>query len=506
MKRTSTTVLVACFVAVGMPGGALAQPQPATANMGTGALAANGVSLPGVPADVEEFSGYPELGLAQAILKAVEYSPQLQAQAAVVEQVKTNTTRAWAMLLPTLDVSGSYTLTDQEIKLDMGSGFADLFRLVAMNCGLWDEATMGPAPTLCQTPVEPATGSGSTSSSSERVIQQRHNWDASVTAAISLLNLRTWPNLANVYTAIELTELQKRFSEEQVVYAVVQMYYGIATAQESVRLTKETLLNALHHMDLVEIRFKNGVALQNERVRQAIVVIQARNTLDQALLGLALARQSLGLMLGLSDVHFRVAEGFQTPWDALAERRDLEESLGERKDIQMLEKTTLMADRNVDDAIVRFFPVIQGIWKWSISSNKGFGESYDNWRAMITLSWNIFDGGYRFADLDERKAKLREMKFNREQALVAARTEVAKAKAEVESATMAMAAGESMVHLAEENLRIVEKQYQLGAAPQTTVTDAELQFTQARIQVVTAKLRMALARVALVKAAGKLEP
>ncbi len=467
------------------------------------AASAQTAPLPSVPNEVEQFTGYPELGLADAIRKGVEYSPQLQAQLAVVEQVKTNTTRAWAMLLPTLDVSGTYTLTDQEIKLDMGSGFADLFRLVALNCGLWDVATMGPAPTLC-TPTDPATTESSSSSSSARTIQQRHNFDASVTAAISLLNLRTWPNLANVYTAIELAELQKRYSEEQLVYAIVQMYYGIATAQQSVRLTKETLLNALRHMDLVEIRFKNGVALQNERVRQAIVVIQARSTLDQAMLGLALARESLALMIGQQDSKFKVQESFQTPWDALAERQDLEESLAERKDIQMLDKTTLMADRNVDDAWVRFFPVIQGIWKWSISSNKGFGESYDSWRAMVTLSWNIFDGGYRFADLDERKAKLREMQFNREQMLLAARQEVAKARTELEAAGIALKAGESLVDLALENLKIVEKQYQLGAAPQTTVTDADLQLNQSRIQVVTAKLRLALARVALVKAAGKL--
>ncbi len=461
------------------------------------------VELPGVPVNADDFVSFRELTLQEAMKRVVEFSPQLKAQMAVVEQVKTNTTRAWAMLLPTLDVSGTYTLTDQEIKLDIGSGFADLFRLVALNCGMWDVATMGPAPTLCQTPVEAPAESSSTSSSEPRIIQERHNFEGSVTAAISILNLRTWPNLANVYTAIELAELQKRFSEEQLVFAVVQLYYGIATAQESVRLMKENLITSLRHMEMVDVRFRNGVALMNERVRQAIVVIQARHNLDQSLLALQLARESFALLLGLEETKFRVQESFETPWDGLASKQDLEDFLMNRKDIQLLDKSAIMADRNVDDAWVRFFPVIQGIWRWSISSNKGFGESYDSWRAMVTLSWNIFDGGYRFADLDERRAKLRELRFNREQALIAARQELAKARTEVAASELSLAAGRKTLRLAKENLEIVEKQYQLGAAPQTTVTDAELQYMQARISEVTSRLRLALARVALVKSAGR---
>jgi outer membrane protein TolC len=433
--------------------------------------------------------------LSEVVRKALEYSPTLKAQGAIVEQVSTNTKRAWAMLLPSLDVTGTYTLTDQEIKLDfMGQTFGDLFRLAMVNCGTWDTASMGPAPALCAT--DP-----SQMASDPIVIQKRHNFAASAQVAISLINLRTWPNLANVDTAIELTELQEKFTEEQLVFAVVQLYYGIATAQEAIKLMNDNVATAMRHMDLAEVRRKNGVALENERIRAAMGVVQARAALDQAVVAWKLARESLALLIGLPDAQFRAADTFATPWDEVPAAED---DVDGRRDIQMLGKARLMGERNVDDAWARFAPVVMGIWRWDISNNKGFAGNYDQWRAMVTLSWSIFDGGYRFADLDERRARLRELGYNLEQARIQARTEIARAQAEIEAAGLAIQSGEEMARLAEDNLRIVQQQYGLGAAPQTAVLDAEMAHTQARTGLITSRLRLAMAHVSMVKAAGKL--
>lgn len=482
MKHCLT--LVAALVVL-VAGSAWAQPTEPAPKVPTGAEAL-------LPAELRTL---PELQLGEVIRKALEFSPMLKSQQAVLEQVKTNTTRAWAMLLPTLDVTGSYTLTDQEIKINfMSDTLVDVVKLAMANCGSWDTASMGPVPALCSADLSALSGSPT-------VMQQRHNFDAAVTVSLPILNLRTWPNLANVYTAIELSELQKQFSEEQLVFSIVQVYYGVAMAQESIRLMTDVLANAMHHMDQTEVRAKNGVALENERIRAAMGVVQARSALDQAVLAWKLSRESLALLIGMQSGDFRVSSKFETPWDSVGAAA---EDLASRRDIQMIKKAEVMADRGLDDAWAKFAPVIMGVWRWSISNNKGFAGTYDQWRAMITLQWSIFDGGTRLADVDERRARLRELRFNQEQALIQARVELAKARSEVDQAQLAITAGEENAVLAEKNLRLVEKQYELGASPQSSVLDAEMQYSQARIAVITSRLRLAVAKITLAKVAGKL--
>jgi outer membrane protein TolC len=453
--------------------------------------------LPGTEA---EFEGLPVLSLREAVARGLEYSPQLRASQEVVNQVRTNIKRAYALLLPFVTASGTYTLADKEIKLDFGDSFGDLFRLVAMNCSGWNTGTMGPLPTLCQNGS--GTGSSNGQSSGPTVIQQRHNYDFGVSAGVSLLNLRTWPQLYNVYTGVELARLQHDFSRDLLAYAVTQTYFGVAAAQEAVRLTRENLGNAMRHMDLTEIRFTNGVALQNERVRSAMAVLQARNNLDQALAALDGTRTALALLVGREDSAFQVEEQPNLPWETPASSPVRLEDHAGRKDLLMLDKMLVMANRQVTDVWAQFAPTITGVWNWSYSSVTGFGGEHTQWRAIVSLNWSLFSGGMRLADLDESKARVREIRFNRDQAALQARMEVAAALTEEVKARRNLKAGEELVELAKENLALVERQYELGVASQATVVDAETMFNTSRIQVLQGRLVLVLAQMALSRAQG----
>ena len=191
----------------------------------TGALSAEGA----------DYRTMPSLTLQDALDRARAYSPQLRASKEKIVQAQAQVRMAYTLLLPFVNITGSYTLADKEIKLDFG-GFNDVFTLAAMNCASWDTTTMGPAPTLCDTPSDAGS-----SDSASNVIQSRHNWDGAVNVGVSLLNARTFPQIKNVYTGRELANLQSRFTEENLLYAVVQLYYGVATAQSAVDLMTENL-------------------------------------------------------------------------------------------------------------------------------------------------------------------------------------------------------------------------------------------------------------------------
>ena len=322
---------------------------------------------------------------------------------------------------------------------------------------------------------------------------------------MSLLNLRTWPLIKNVYTGRELSRLQVKFAEEQLVFAVVQMYYGISTAQAVVMLMEQTVVTALRHMDFTEVRVKNGVGLQNERVRAAMGVLQARSQLDQSKLGLAAAKRSMAILMGHDQDDFQVAETPSHPWENALDEDARGASVAQRLDVRMLEKMEVIAERGVTDVWMRFVPTAQAMWNGSWSSNTGFAGTHTQWRAIVSLNWSILEGGLRFAQVDEARSKVREVRFNRQTAEMAARLEVEQALAAIESARVDLDTAGEMTKLAGENLALVEKQYKLGVAQQPVIIDAEQQVRSARILELQGRLKLALATISLVRSAGRLK-
>ena len=441
------------------------------------------------------------LPLDGAVREALAYSPQLKASQEKLEQAKSQLWQAYGMLLPFVRMQGTYSRADERISLDFGSGFADVFALAALNCGVWDEGVMGPLPSLCTAAAEPATGEED-SGDSARVIQELNNWEGSLTVGMSLLNARTLPLIKNVYTGEDIAILQTRFAEEQLVFAVVQTYYGAATAQAAVKLMQENLGSALRLLDFTEIRRKNGVALENERIRAAISVLQSRNGLNQAQAGLELALGSLAILIGRKSVNFAVEESPANPWAEITTTVADDLRLERRLDLKLLDQMSLLAERGVTDIWMKFVPTIGAAWNYSGSTNTGFAGRHFQWRAMLTLNWSIFEGGMRLAELDIARSKVREAEYGRQTALVNARLDVQRAVSGIKAAQIDLDTALEMSALAVENFALVEKQYKHGVAQQTVMLDAEQQVQSARIQTLQGRIRLALAQFSLAKATG----
>ena len=170
----------------------------------------------------------------------------------------------------------------------------------------------------------------------------------------------------------------------------------------------------------------------------------------------------------------------------------------------MLDLVEIMAERSLDDVWMKFVPTMQGLFTFSASSNEGFAGRNTQWRAMVTFTWNLFEGGIRFAEMDEMRSRIREARFNRESALLNAESQVETAHSEILAAQTALQNGQALVGLARENLDLLETQYRLGVAPQTAVLDAQLQYTQSGFQILQGRLRLSLARNAYARSLGLL--
>jgi outer membrane protein TolC len=274
-------------------------------------------------------------------------------------------------------------------------------------------------------------------------------------------------------------------------------------AQASEDLAAEQLEITSKLLDLLRLREANGTALLNERLRLEMSQTQASQALELSRLSLRNTRRTLALILGRQDHDFKVtppAVEFVVDQDASRSGE-----LSARKDLQILDKTVEMTRLGVTDVYLRFLPTLKGAWNYNATTATGFGGDNTNWNATVTLTWSIFDRAQRLIALGDAKAKLREVQYRREAALLAARTEVNGAQNELESSQVTVTQGRKLEALASENFRLVEKQYELGVADQTAVLDANREYLSARIQVLLGDLRQTLARISYLKALGRLD-
>ena len=317
---------------------------------------------------------------------------------------------------------------------------------------------------------------------------------------ISLLNARTFPQIKNVYTGRELANLQSRFTEENLLFAVVQLYYGVATAQSAVDLMSENLHIVHANGELLKAREAAEVALPNERVRFDMAEVQAEDGLAAASLGLEHARRSLAVLMGQQDSSFKATPGKTLP--AQVNEPPDDTTLGRRLDVQMMDKAAILAERNVTDIWVQFLPTLTAIWNGSATSNTGFSGENFSWRAMVSLDWNVFAGGIRFAQADVARSKVREARYNRDAALLQARAEVETSRGEILDAQRALRSGERMETLSAKNQALVRKQYELGVADQTLLLDSDREHLNAKTQLIQARLRLTLATLSWSKSVG----
>ncbi len=443
------------------------------------------------------YSALPELTLADSLQAARKYHPILKASTEKVAQAKSQVNLAWTFLFPFVNTTGTYRRADKEIAVNMG-GLGDLAALAALNCPAWDPTTMGPAPALCSAPA-----GGSSSSSGPIVMQEYNNFDATLTVGIDILNARAFPAIPLMKRSLEAAVLDSALSEDNLLFSVIQLYYTISMAQASEDLAAEQLEITSKLLDLLRLREANGTALLNERLRLEMSQTQASQALELSRLSLRNTRRTLALILGRQDHDFKVtppAVEFVVDQDASRSGE-----LSARKDLQILDKTVEMTRLGVTDVYLRFLPTLKGAWNYNATTATGFGGDNTNWNATVTLTWSIFDRAQRLIALGDAKAKLREVQYRREAALLAARTEVNGARNELESSQVTVTQGRKLEALASENFRLVEKQYELGVADQTAVLDANREYLSARIQVLLGDLRQTLARISYLKALGRLD-
>jgi outer membrane protein TolC len=281
----------------------------------------------------------------------------------------------------------------------------------------------------------------------------------------------SWHGVNRAKQMNEAAAHQLERTDQEIVFKVVDAYYGALLANKQLELAEQALKTAQSIMDRSQVRFESGLVVQSDlltaKVRMAVRQqerIRARNNFD-------LARAELNTAMGMPpDSLFQPDETLTErtlPVPVLPEVEKL--ALTNRPDLKRSQSEESAQLQSVAIAKSSFGPRVNAFAAWEMD-NPTFvaGGGGNNWLGGLEVQFDIFQGGAKRAQLSRERALQERVTALKQVASDGVCLEVRRAYYNLDSARQEVEIARATIAQAQDSLRINQDRYDGGL---TTVTD-----------------------------------
>lgn len=409
--------------------------------------------------------------LPQAQAMAAKHNPSFKNIEETVVRADLLIQTAWSMLVPHLSATGSVVRNQRQIEIGVPN-FA--------------------APTS-------ATGEPQVQS---MVIQEL--WDKSygVSANMTLFNPRSIPAISMAYEMAEQMRLQAKAEKNTLLFAVTAAFYQMHSFHELIEATEANLIVAKEFLRMSKAQANVGQATRIDELRAEIQVKQAENEFEKANDGLAMAKTAFSYLVGVKgDFEIDKPKPVTLPnvqLDGLTRQ-----ALEQRAEIQAATLAESIANKSELESWMQWLPTFDATFSWRWASAAGFSGSNENWLLTFGAKWSLFEGGSRIAEIRSRASETRSSTYALEQLSLDIKKEVEQSLQHVHSTKRNVDVAHSQLSMAEENHRLISKQYQVGMVSSLDLLDAATQLSSTRINRVLEQIQFDMAMLSLEKAIGE---
>jgi outer membrane protein TolC len=283
---------------------------------------------------------------------------------------------------------------------------------------------------------------------------------------------------------------------------VTRAFWALVTARQTERVLERSLERFDRHVVDLQARLDQGFISPHEllnaqahRSRQRLLAIEARATRQKA-------EMDLRRLIGGDEGAIVPVEpsAVSAPPDAA--------TVGERPERRALEfRLEAAADRQAAASAAGRPQIFLGGGYDLARPNPRIFPRADRWEpswdASVNLSWTLWDGGRRAAEVAQAAAAARAIdarlsEFDRQATL-----ELRSRALDVEAARAGITTADEGVNAAVEARRVIEERYDAGVATSTEVLDAEIVVLQAELDRTRATASLRIAEAGLTRAAGR---
>lgn len=311
--------------------------------------------------------------------------------------------------------------------------------------------------------------------------------------------------IADYYLDVQKENID--MAENDVRNNVKRAYYTVLLSKSVVEVNRLTLENAQSNLNVVEARYRNGIATEFDYLRAKVRVDNSAPILAKSERNYEISRKSLVNEIGIKTIQDIEVEGELT-YDSLEVWESTDYMINKISENYVTVRQ-LRINKKINQELVKvdeanYLPKLFLFGQLNLSSQENDDRSISNYRffnttsAGLGLSWdlNLFRNSYK---VDQSKIEVRKtqeqindvkqkLKLLSQSAIIA-----------IEDAKERIIAQKSTLSLAERSLDLANASYRAGALNQIDVQAAELSLSESRLAYLQAIYDYQIAKAELEK-------
>jgi len=323
---------------------------------------------------------------------------------------------------------------------------------------------------------------------------------------------QSWNRIRAANVSEDASQKSYEATQQTTILQVQQRYFEHLKALRLLEVQQEAVKSNEEQLKRTESMYEIGSVAQGDVFKQRTVLGNSRISLIRQQNAAANTRASLNVALA-RDPH---AELNILDIEESGERDDykldevLKVALEKNPDLKSLEKNMRSADLEVKAAKLNYLPSVTLSASYD-RQNPAFNQVYSGFKQNynlsygVSLSFNLFNGFTDQAQVERQSLNYgiaQENLADRERTL---RLEAEQALLTLQAAKEITAINEDNLKSAEEDLRLAQERYRVGAGTLLDIITAQFNLTNAQATWVSAKYDMMIARAQLKAAMGTLE-
>jgi len=281
----------------------------------------------------------------------------------------------------------------------------------------------------------------------------------------------SWHGVNRAKQMNEAAGHQLERTEQEIVFRVVNAYYGALLATKQLELAERAIKTSQSILDRSQSRFDAGLVVESDLLSAKVRIAARQQELIRARNNLDLARAELNTALGVPvDSSFRTTEALMESALPFPVLQDVEKlALTNRPDLKRIQSEESAQRQSVAIAKSSFGPRVNAFAGWEMD-NPTFvaGGGGNNWLGGVEMQIDLFQGGAKRAELYRERALQDKVTAMKQVASDGVRLEVRRAYYNFDSARQEVEVARAVIAQAQNSLRINQDRYDGGL---TTVTD-----------------------------------
>jgi len=301
-------------------------------------------------------------------------------------------------------------------------------------------------------------------------------------------------------------------TQDQVAFATRQVYYGVLSAQEGVKVQYEILAAAQEQQRIARLRQEAGIApLYDVLSAEARVArVQQQVATAEGSLNIAWANLSRTLGCEVATDTVLTSTRLETAKEAILPEL-VRSAQANRPDVKAAEALVTANEARLAAVRVGKRPALSGIISYSllpqatvsIDSGTEITVSQNSGFVALAANWDLYDGGFVFGQTVSAEARLEQSRQALRQLQLEVESQVKNSYYAIETTKAQIIAAQKEVEQATEAKRIADVRYREGVSTSVEVLDAQQTLGDAKNRLNLAIFNFNVALAELDLAAGR---